>query len=67
MKRILVVDDAVLDLANKEFGIIELLSLNVGQVFSQDRIYENAVASILENRNVFKISGAALRGRPYDF
>jgi DNA-binding response OmpR family regulator len=34
------IDDAMFDLAKKEFGIIEILSLNAGQVFSQDRIYE---------------------------
>lgn len=34
------VDDITLDFPKKEFGIIELLSLNAGQVFSQERIYE---------------------------
>lgn len=32
--------DVVIDLANKEFRIIELLSLNTGQVFDKERIYE---------------------------
>ncbi|MCR4794829.1 MAG: response regulator transcription factor [Ruminococcus sp.] len=30
----------IIDLANKEFRIIELLSLNTGQVFDKERIYE---------------------------
>ena len=29
-----------MELANKEFRIIELLSLNTGQVFDKERIYE---------------------------
>lgn len=34
------VNDAVIDFAKKEFQIIELLSLNAGQVFDKERIYE---------------------------
>lgn len=34
------VNDTVIDLARKEFQIIELLSLNAGQVFDKERIYE---------------------------
>ena len=36
----LTVGDAPVELANKEFRIIELLSLNTGQVFDKERIYE---------------------------
>ena len=32
--------DTVLDLTKKEYGIIELLSLNTGQIFDKERIYE---------------------------
>ena len=32
--------DEQLDLTKKEYGIIELLSLNAGQVFDKERIYE---------------------------
>ena len=32
--------EALLDLTKKEYGIIELLSLNTGQVFDKERIYE---------------------------
>ncbi len=32
--------DTLLDLTKKEYGIIELLSLNTGQVFDKERIYE---------------------------
>ena len=34
------VGDEALDLANKEYRIIELLSMNTGQVFDKERIYE---------------------------
>ncbi len=34
------VGNEALDLANKEYRIIELLSLNTGQVFDKERIYE---------------------------
>ena len=34
------VDGTILDIARKEFQIIELLSLNCGQVFDKERIYE---------------------------
>lgn len=34
------VRDTALDLTKKEYGIIELLSLNTGQVFDKERIYE---------------------------
>lgn len=34
------VRDTVLDLTKKEYGIIELLSLNTGQVYDKERIYE---------------------------
>lgn len=33
-------DDTVIEFAKKEFQIIELLSLNCGQVFDKERIYE---------------------------
>lgn len=33
-------DSAVIDLTKKEYGVLELLSLHAGQVFSKDRIYE---------------------------
>ena len=32
--------DTVLDLTKKEYGIIEILSLNTGQIFDKERIYE---------------------------
>ncbi len=34
------VNDSIIEFANKEFCIIELLSLNAGQVFDKERIYE---------------------------
>lgn len=34
------INDNEIELANKEFRIIELLSLNTGQVFDKERIYE---------------------------
>ena len=34
------VGDTALDLTKKEYGIIELLSLNMGQVYDKERIYE---------------------------
>ena len=33
-------EDTVIDLAKKEYQIIELLSINCGQVFDKERIYE---------------------------
>lgn len=35
------IDHQLLDFTKKEFDIVKLLSLNPGQVFSQDRIYEH--------------------------
>jgi DNA-binding response OmpR family regulator len=35
------VGDSRIDFTKKEYAILELLTLNVGMVFSQDRIYEN--------------------------
>jgi len=32
--------DETLDLTRKEYSIVELLSLNTGQVFDKERIYE---------------------------
>lgn len=34
------IDDNLFDFTKKEYGIIELLSLNSGQVFSKERLYE---------------------------
>lgn len=39
-ERTVCVGDEQVELANKEFRIVELLSLNAGQVFDKERIYE---------------------------
>lgn len=39
-KRELFVGEKTLRLSRKEFDIVELLSVNAGQVFDRERIYE---------------------------
>lgn len=39
-KREVTIDDTAINLSRKEFDIVELLSVNAGQVFDRERIYE---------------------------
>jgi len=39
-KREVIINDKTIPLTKKEFEIVELLSMNAGQVFDRDRIYE---------------------------
>ena len=41
LKREVTVDDNLVPLSKKEFEIVELLSMNAGQVFDRERIYES--------------------------
>ena len=39
-KREVTIDGTAINLSRKEFDIVELLSVNAGQVFDRERIYE---------------------------